>query len=213
MREPILIAASQLFAAHGYHATTTRDIAAAVGVKQPALFHHFSSKAEILEILQRADLLRAIELVRLAATTDPSPAVQLFVGVHQEVMHLIRGPYDYRGTTTPVILNDPSFEQARSWWYELQDVRIEIIRVGIDEGDFIEIDPTFANHVIESTIDGTQINISVDMHGREAEWADQLTMLVVRAIVARQSRLDRIRRKAIKICARLDADRDQQPTD
>ena len=45
-----------MFASRGYHATTTRQIADAVGIRQPSLFHHFKSKGAILEALLRWDL-------------------------------------------------------------------------------------------------------------------------------------------------------------
>ncbi|MGH2596951.1 MAG: helix-turn-helix domain-containing protein [Actinomycetota bacterium] len=45
-RERILHEASELFARQGYHGTTTRQIADAVGVRQPALFHHFDAKSD-----------------------------------------------------------------------------------------------------------------------------------------------------------------------
>ena len=47
-REGILQAAQDLFAQKGYAATSTRDIADAVGIRQPSLYSHFASKAEIL---------------------------------------------------------------------------------------------------------------------------------------------------------------------
>jgi AcrR family transcriptional regulator len=43
-----LSAAIQLFAQRGFDTTGMRDIAAAVGVKAPALYNHFASKEEIL---------------------------------------------------------------------------------------------------------------------------------------------------------------------
>jgi AcrR family transcriptional regulator len=43
-----LSAAIQLFAERGFDTTGMRDIAAAVGVKAPALYNHFASKEEIL---------------------------------------------------------------------------------------------------------------------------------------------------------------------
>jgi TetR/AcrR family transcriptional regulator, cholesterol catabolism regulator len=43
-----LRAAIQLFAQRGFDTTGMRDIAAAVGVKAPALYNHFASKEEIL---------------------------------------------------------------------------------------------------------------------------------------------------------------------
>ena len=50
-KEKILKHALKLFATKGYKATTVRDIAGAMGVKQSALYNHFKNKDEILETL------------------------------------------------------------------------------------------------------------------------------------------------------------------
>ena len=50
-KEKILKTALKLFSAKGYKATTVRDIASAMGVKQSALYNHFKNKDEILETL------------------------------------------------------------------------------------------------------------------------------------------------------------------
>ncbi|WP_294951400.1 TetR/AcrR family transcriptional regulator [Sulfurovum sp.] len=50
-KEKILKTALKLFSAKGYKATTVRDIAGAMGVKQSALYNHFKNKEEILETL------------------------------------------------------------------------------------------------------------------------------------------------------------------
>ena len=52
-KEKILKQALKLFATKGYKATTVRDIAGAVGIKQSALYNHFTNKDEILETLIR----------------------------------------------------------------------------------------------------------------------------------------------------------------
>ena len=46
------VEASHLFAVRGYFGTSTRDIADAVGLRQPSLFFHFPSKQAIVEQLQ-----------------------------------------------------------------------------------------------------------------------------------------------------------------
>ena len=56
-RERILDAAIETFAARGFRSTTVRDLAAAVGIKAPGLYAHFTSKEEILS---RA-MLRALK--------------------------------------------------------------------------------------------------------------------------------------------------------
>ena len=50
-KEKILKVSLKLFATKGYKATTVRDIAGAMGVKQSALYNHFKNKEEILETL------------------------------------------------------------------------------------------------------------------------------------------------------------------
>lgn len=50
-KDKILKTSLKLFSTKGYKATTVRDIAGAMGVKQSALYNHFKNKDEILETL------------------------------------------------------------------------------------------------------------------------------------------------------------------
>ena len=50
-RERILKEALTLFSSKGYRAATMRDIAAAVGIRQGAIYNHFKNKEAILETL------------------------------------------------------------------------------------------------------------------------------------------------------------------
>lgn len=50
-KDKILKVALKLFATKGYKATTVRDIAGTMGMKQSALYNHFKNKDEILETL------------------------------------------------------------------------------------------------------------------------------------------------------------------
>jgi AcrR family transcriptional regulator len=58
-RDEILLAAAQIFSQKGFHATSMQDIAQAVNLQKASLYHHVTSKQEILvEVLDRAlDLL------------------------------------------------------------------------------------------------------------------------------------------------------------
>ena len=210
VRESILVVASRQFATAGFHATTTRDIAAEVGVKQPALFHHFTSKAQIMETLQRADLLGSIRFYRDAASMDPSPAVQLYLALYQEVLHLLLGPYDFRGTSTWATLNDPAFGAARQWWNQLQMARTSLIAKGVGSGDFIDIDPAFANQAIESAIEG--MGPGTLSFGSQADSAQQLVSLLVRAILSDQNDLDPVRDRALQVYGQRELHTDEGET-
>jgi AcrR family transcriptional regulator len=50
-KQKILDVALELFSTKGYKATTVRDIAGEIGIKQSALYNHFKNKDEILETL------------------------------------------------------------------------------------------------------------------------------------------------------------------
>lgn len=54
-RDDILVAAAQIFSQKGYHAASMQDIADAVNLQKASLYHHVSSKQEILlALLDRA---------------------------------------------------------------------------------------------------------------------------------------------------------------
>jgi len=64
-RESILRAAAQIFQEKGYHATSMQDIAEAVELKKGSLYHHVSSKQEILLALLDEALDLIIERLQI----------------------------------------------------------------------------------------------------------------------------------------------------
>jgi Transcriptional regulator len=71
-KQHILEAAAALFAERGYYKTTTADVARAVGVTQPYVFHFFKSKEELyLAVLEQAskEIHRAFETVEAPPET------------------------------------------------------------------------------------------------------------------------------------------------
>lgn len=71
-RKSILSAAERLFAERGYARTSMKEIAGAVGVTDAALYKHFESKRDILEVLyEERGFFRALdELESLQGTLD-----------------------------------------------------------------------------------------------------------------------------------------------
>ena len=53
-REEILKAALEVIARHGYRNTSTRELAAAVGLSEAGLLHYFGSKEKLFEAVLRA---------------------------------------------------------------------------------------------------------------------------------------------------------------
>ena len=73
-KEKILKTALKLFSSKGYKATTVRDIAGAMGVKQSALYNHFKNKDEILETL--ISELTSSAIVHLFDNKEPQEAAR-----------------------------------------------------------------------------------------------------------------------------------------
>lgn len=79
-REEILSAALRLFAEHGVHTVTTRQIAQAVGISQPSLYAHFPTKQALSsEVCVRAfeDLTRRADAVLAALRAGKGEAADI----------------------------------------------------------------------------------------------------------------------------------------
>ncbi|MFC5702818.1 TetR/AcrR family transcriptional regulator [Cohnella faecalis] len=84
-KEQILDAAAALFAEFGYYKTTTAEVARAIGVTQPYVFHFFKSK----EALYLAVLERASSLIMQAFATVDAPAELLSERMGQAFVELL----------------------------------------------------------------------------------------------------------------------------
>lgn len=80
-RSRLLATSAELFWTHGYRATTTRQIAATLGLQQATLYHHVASKEDLLYEICSASLsqlLCAAEEAR-AAETEPGAALETII--------------------------------------------------------------------------------------------------------------------------------------
>jgi AcrR family transcriptional regulator len=90
-RRAILDEAARLLRAGGYHQTTLREIAEAVGIRKASLYHHFSSKEEIVEAVANDGVRFVHEAVAaaLAQTQGQPPRIRLeaAIGAHLSALH------------------------------------------------------------------------------------------------------------------------------
>ena len=75
--EEILAAARRIFREKGYHATSVRDIAEAVGLLKGSLYHYIRSKEELLARLFEGALEETVRELRSVAERDTSAADRL----------------------------------------------------------------------------------------------------------------------------------------
>jgi len=114
-RELILLHASRLFAGRGFLGTSTRDIASAVGIRQPSMYSHFPSKHAIAEELLRRDLHAGIEALQRCAQDPAGPAVQLYRYLLWEVTYVRETPFDLRALYLGELLDLPESSTRRCW--------------------------------------------------------------------------------------------------
>ena len=70
-KDAVMDAAAALFARHGYHGTSIRDIAKAVGVTPGAIYAHFPSKQALLVAVYRKGVAGIAAAIAPAGPGDP----------------------------------------------------------------------------------------------------------------------------------------------
>ena len=87
----VLSTAAQLFRTRGYAATTTREIAARLGIQKASLYYHISSKEDLLYEMMTSTLRANLNAIRAAAAGPGDPVERLnramtahLVGMHSD---------------------------------------------------------------------------------------------------------------------------------
>ena len=90
-RQALIAAAAQLFRRQGYDATSTREIAAQVGMQPGSPFYHFANKQELLVAVMAEGMRRAIEhqtvaLGGVAPQATPREILKTLIRHHFDVL-------------------------------------------------------------------------------------------------------------------------------
>ena len=195
-RELILLEASRLFAVRGYRGTSTHDIAAAVGVRQPSLYKHFASKQEIAEELLRRDLTAGIDALERLAVDGGGAAVELYRYLQWEVRYVRSTPFDLRALYLDEILDLPEFEEGRVLNGRYSTLLRSIIERGVESGEFLDLDVSFACQVVDAIVLETIRGVGDQSAVHVADEPDLAAGFVLRGLLRTPSRLARVRTAA-----------------
>jgi AcrR family transcriptional regulator len=82
--DTLLSAAARVFAQHGYHQTSMRDLARASGISLAGVYYYVQSKEELLFLIQSRHFESVIAGMRraLAGVTDPVERLSRFIDNH-----------------------------------------------------------------------------------------------------------------------------------
>ena len=138
--------ATALFAERGFAGTSLQDIADAMGLTRPALYHYVASKDELLGRLvteitgEPAGILAGIN-----EHTDLEPADRLHQMVTASALHQAAAPERFRlMIRSEAELPEPLCEEYERSRRRVLKEFIRVIQDGIDTGAFRPVDPRLA---------------------------------------------------------------------
>ena len=183
-RDQILDAAAQIFSQKGFHAASMADIAEAVNLQKASLYHHVSSKQEILlAILDRAlDLL--IERLSAVQSAQMPPEEKL----RQVMKTYLETLAEHQDLAAVLLLEHRSLEP------EFREVHIprrdrferiwkELIQEGQESGVFSCADPGLAARALLGVMNWTITWYRADGPLSAAEIADRFADLFLNGLI------------------------------
>lgn len=192
-RGRILLAASTLFAQRGYFGTSTRDIADAVRIRQPSLFHHFEAKHEMFRTLVELDLGPSIDRIRSRLDEDSTWAQKLHLTIACDVREALIQPFDARGLYQDAVLGLDEFADEREGIALFHELVERVISGGQQAGEFVVFEPSFVQRAVNGVFFET-LREQGGPGGRiRAHRPMQAADFVLRALLVDGTSLDRIR--------------------
>lgn len=147
-QKEIQAAAAHLFVSRGYTATSTRAIAAAVGLRQASIFHYYPRKeallADLLDETIRPTLEYAAELERVGLS--PRPALWLLVA--KDVATLCRAPHNAGSLQLLPEVRSPQFAWFWQRRQDLVDHYHHQVETGLVRGEFTCAHPALATDMV-----------------------------------------------------------------
>jgi AcrR family transcriptional regulator len=154
-RAEILSAAARLFTSIGFAAATTHDIAAAVGLRQASLFHHFAKKEDILAALLDQTVDPSLRYAHRLAAADLPADVAIYLLVLNDLSHYCSGTGNLGALQ---IQPEARRERFSDFWAkrdQLRDIYRDIIVRGQAEGVFDVTDASLATTIVFGLVEGT----------------------------------------------------------
>lgn len=166
-REQILDVAARLFVGRGFAATSTREIAEGVGIRQASVYYYFSNKDKILEELLALTVRPTLDQIdRVETVADEHGwAAALYALVMIDTGTLAEAPHN-----TGLL---PSLPEVRSLeqFQPYRAVRADLVDAYGRLGSRIagrQVDGNLIAHLVESVVASRADGIAVDEDARHA---------------------------------------------
>jgi AcrR family transcriptional regulator len=180
-RSHIIQSSIKLFSTRGFNAASVDDICAEAGVSKGAFYHHFASKQELF--LALLDLwLQNIDQAIEASKDKTAP--ETFTQMTESFPYL----FETAGEGLPMFLEFwlQASRDKKIWEASIAPYRryhkyfTSLIKKGVEEGSFVEVNPELASRMIVATAMGLLLQSLLDPKG--AKWEkvarDSTNMLI-----------------------------------
>lgn len=155
-REEILEAAAQIFSQKGYHGTSMQDIALAVNLQKASLYHHISSKQELLLALLNEALDLLIQRITKVVNEPGAPEDKLRAAMCIYLETLT----EYQDLAVVLLLEHRSLEpEYQNLHFPKRDafegIWRDLIQEGIEQGVFTCAHPSLTARALLGVMNWT----------------------------------------------------------
>ena len=180
-RSKILASAIKLFSSRGFNAASVDDICMDAGISKGAFYHHFKSKQELFLALLDGWLQPSDNAIE---TSKDRTAPETFMQITEAFPYI----FATANEGLPMFLEFwlQASRDEKIWQASIAPYRryhkyfTTLIKKGVDEGSFVQVDPDLTSRMIISTAMGLLLQSLLDPKG--AKWEkvarDSTTMLV-----------------------------------
>ena len=137
-RDELLELAATMFAERGLRATTVRDIAARAGILSGSLYHHFSSKEEMVDEVLRDFLDWLFARYQQIVDTEPNPLERLkglFMASFEAIEHRHAQVVIYQDEAKRLSAQE-RFAYVEQRNQEQRKMWLDLLNQGVEEGYF-----------------------------------------------------------------------------
>lgn len=180
-RAKIIESAIKLFSARGFNAASVADICKDAGISKGAFYHHFESKQALFLALLDGWLETIDDAIEASRELT---APETFMQITEAFPYI----FETAGEGLPMFLEFwlQASRDEKIWQASIAPYRryhkyfTTLIKKGVDEGSFVEVNPELTSRMIISTAMGLLLQSLLDPQG--AKWEkvarDSTTMLI-----------------------------------
>ena len=137
-RDELLELAAAMFAERGLRATTVRDLADSAGLLSGSLYHHFSSKEEMVDEVLRTFLTWLFDRYQHIVDTEPNPLARLkglFMASFDAIEHRHAEVVIYQDEAKR-LSSQPRFSYVEELNQRHRAMWVDVLNEGIAQGYF-----------------------------------------------------------------------------